>query len=445
MIWTTENPSAKGATHTSLGQRPRERPIENTSAEGATHGPQHELEGARLQPCHNHHKRFRALAPEVRMNKLRYISIFIAALIMLLHSASAQTPSPTTVYKLDTQTQHSSIDSSEYPPPVLSLTPDQALLVLLPQQSGKWLFKRITDWETGAPKEETLTFSVKPLVKKTFLASVTCVMNGGCFVASRFVTLDVDPEQRFAVLRVESDGGVNNNPADWTRSGEIVIVDLRSFTIVAQQDTTDPVLASSNWEFAKNGMLIASAQTERTTSPTKPRIMGTVDTILKRYKAAALTVPSLKSSMECEYTTFTDYRDPKAGDTPKLTTVSAGCASLVALAQVPAADNLPDGRPKYKSYAKLAGQNCFRIEDKSLNLLFSLYRCSIVDEDLDGLITITKTRNLIVLKVPSGQQALNIPLPHNRSAQPALLAQAGGHTWLLLLRDGNKLETYRIP
>ncbi len=59
------------------------------------------------------------------------------------------------------------------------------------------------------------------------------------------------------------------------------------------------------------------------------------------------------------------------------------------------------------------------------------------------MIVTTKTRNLTVLSVPDGKQVLAVPLPHNLTPYPALLADAGNHTWLLVLRDGIKFEAYR--
>ena len=39
---------------------------------------------------------------------------------------------------------------------LLALTPENALLVLIPQADGKWVLKRLTGWDTRTPHEETL-------------------------------------------------------------------------------------------------------------------------------------------------------------------------------------------------------------------------------------------------------------------------------------------------
>ncbi|HZL25856.1 MAG TPA: hypothetical protein VFC39_04930 [Acidobacteriaceae bacterium] len=352
----------------------------------------------------------------------------------------AQTTSPTMTHKLQAQKEPHLSNCVFSSSTVLYLTPDQALLAVIPQPDNIWLFKRITAWETGAPKEETLTFTVKPLEKRAKLSYLAFE----CPVRTRFATLDVDPEQHLAVFRLKSDSGATNNTAKWTRSAEIVVVDLRTFTIVSQQDTTDPLLASSAWAFADNGMLIASALTERTTSPPKPKLMGAYDTITEHYEAVAFTLPQFTSSMECENTRFIDFRDAKFKHNWQLTKVSDGCASLVALAQVPEADNLPDGPPKPQPYAKLAGPTC-RISDKSPTSGYMLYDCRTAYDGLDGMIDITTSRKLTVLKIPGGQAALDLRLPRNSKPYPALLANTADHTWLLLLRDGINLDIYRVP
>jgi hypothetical protein len=343
-------------------------------------------------------------------------------------------------YKLDAQKEPHLSNFVSSLSTVLYLTPDQALLAVIPQGDNKLLFKRITAWETGAPKEETLTFTIKPMEKRNFLSSLTC-HTFGCSVPSRFVTLDVDPERHIVVLRLISDSGATNNTAKWTRSAEIVVVDLRSFSIVSQQNTTDPLLARSEWNFADNGILIASTLMERTTSPPKPKLMGAYDTITDHYKAVAFAPPQFTSSMECDYTRFIDDRDAKSEHNWQLTKVSDGCASLVALAQVPAADSLYDAPQKPQPYAALAGPTC-RISGKSAASDNILYDCH--TGYYDDMFAITTSRKLTVLKIPGGQPALEVRLPRN-SKYPALLANTVGHTWLLLLRDGINLEIYRVP
>jgi hypothetical protein len=117
---------------------------------------------------------------------------------------------------------------------------------------------------------------------------------------------------------------------------------------------------------------------------------------------------------------------------------------LVASAQVPSAENLPDGPPKPIPNGGLAGPAC-SLGGESPSADFALYGCSTGHDYYDGMIHTTNTRNLTVLSVPAGKSVLTIPLPHNLVPYPATLANANSHTWLVLLRDGIKLETYKLP
>jgi hypothetical protein len=74
-----------------------------------------------------------------------------------------------------------------------------------------------------------------------------------------------------------------------------------------------------------------------------------------------------------------------------------------------------------------------------------LYECRTGHDFMDSFFMTTSSRDLRVLSVPEGKQALKVPLPHNLTPYPAVLANAGGQTWLLLLRDGNRIEAYRLP
>jgi hypothetical protein len=350
--------------------------------------------------------------------------LWIVPVSMLVSSLGAQTPIPTTTYKLHAQKEQ---HSSNLPSTLLYLLPDQALLVLIPQEEGKWVLKRLTAWDTTTPKEETLAFTGDRPQEGS----------------SGFEDLTVDPSSTYAVIRIKSFTGIMY-PMGQNRSAIVLLVDLRSFTIVSQRATTDPLLAASDWSFTKDGSLIVSAMTGRSTVPPQPKHAWSPQTITDTYQAAAFTLPDWKPSMPCQYELFLDLRDGSTRRDRYLSKTSDGCAALVASAQVPSAENLPDGPPGPVPYAGLAGPTCdFGSESPSRN--FALYGCRTGHDYLDGMIATTNTRNLTVLSVPAKEPVLTIPLPHNLVPYPALLANANSHSWLLLLRDGIKLETYKLP
>jgi hypothetical protein len=354
----------------------------------------------------------------------RVLCLLPIFLFLILCSANAQTPVPTTTYKLHAQKER---HSSNLPSTLVYLLPDQALLVLIPQQDGKWVFKRITAWDTGSPKEEGLAFTADPPQEGV----------------SGYEDLKVDPTSTYAVIRIKSFTG-NIFTITENRSAVVVLVDLDRFAIVSQFKTSDPLLAASDWSFAKNGMLLASVWTGRSETPPHPKHIWSYETITDTYQAAALNLPDWKPSMRCQYELFLDNRVGSHRRDRYLSKVSDGCADLIKLAAVPTAENLPDGPPRPTPYSQLAGPTC-QLGGKSLDADLALYGCRTGHDYYDGAIHTTNTRNLTVLSVPDGKPVLTIPLPHNMTPYPALLADANSHTWLLLLRDGIKLEAYRLP
>jgi hypothetical protein len=347
--------------------------------------------------------------------------LWLVPLSILIGLADAQTPVPipTTTYKLNAQKEHR---SANLPSTFLYLLPDQALLVLVPQLDGKWVLKRLSAWETSNPKEETIALTGQHPQKG----------------AVGSVDLKVDPAGVYAIVRFKSSTGSTYPMGQ--RSALVVLVDVRSFTIVSQRTTTDPLFAESSWSFTKEGLLIARAQTERLTVP--PGLKGLKEykeyqSITDTYHAAAFTLPDWKTSMTCQYERLLDqspWHLSKVGD---------GCAALVEVAHVATAENLPGGDFPSDRYANLLKPCQLTGESPSAN--FALYSCRTGNDYLDAMIQTTKTRNLKVLSIPDGKTVLTVPLPHNMTPIPALLANARRHTWLLILSDGIKLETYQLP
>ncbi len=181
----------------------------------------------------------------------RELCVLTISLFLILGPSNAQTLVPTTTYTLHAQEEQ---HSSNLPSTLVYLLPDQTLLVLIPQHDGKWVLKRLTAWDTGSPKEESLAFTTKPPQEG----------------ASGYEDLKVDPASTYAVIRIKSFTG-NILTVTENRSAIVVLVDLRSFTIVSQLTTSDPLLAASDWSFANNGMLVARVMTGRSMTPAPPK------------------------------------------------------------------------------------------------------------------------------------------------------------------------------
>ena len=355
---------------------------------------------------------------------MRRYMLWVTSLFLFLGLARAQTLTPTTTYKIHAQKEQS---TSNLPSTLFHLLPDQKLLILIPQQHSSWTLKRIVAWNTDKPKEETLSFVGNPLTESE----------------SGLEDLIINPAGRYAVIRIRSFGGNLYDGTLRNRTALTVLVDLQGFQVVSQRTTSDPLFAASEWSFAENGLLITTALIQRSTVPSQLKHPWEYKSITDVYQAAALTLPSWTPSMMCRY----DRIIYPAGSTPQPTSkVIKGddeCSPLIAAANVRAVENLPGGQFPSLRYADLGRPCQFAAESPSEN--FGLYECRTGNGYFDDMIVTTKTRDLAVLSLPDGKRVLTVPLPHNTKPIPALLANADDHTWLLVLRNGVDLSTYRIP
>ena len=350
--------------------------------------------------------------------------LWVTSLFLFLGLAKAQTPAPTTTYKIHAQKEQS---SSNLPSTLFHLLPDQNLLVLIPQQHSSWTLKRITAWNTDNPKEETLSFTGNPLTEGE----------------SGLEDLIVDPAGRYAVIRIRSFGGNLYDGTVRNRTALIVLVNLQGFQVVSQRTTTDPLFAASEWSFAENGLLITAALVQRSTVPAQLKHPWEYTSITDVYQAAALTLPSWTPSMTCHYERVIYPAGAASQSTSHVVKGNDECSPLIAGANVRTAENLPGGQFPSLRYADLGRPCQFAAEDPSGR--FGLYDCRTGNGYLDDMIVTTKTRDLAVLSLPDGKRVLTVPLPHNTKPVPALLANVGDHAWLLVLRNGVELSTYRIP
>jgi hypothetical protein len=124
--------------------------------------------------------------------------------------------------------------------------------------------------------------------------------------------------------------------------------------------------------------------------------------------------------------------------------VGEGCAELLKLARVAKVEDLPYSESSPYRFSTLAGPTC-QFAQESPSMDFALYECRTGHGYMDDFFMTTNSRDLTVLNIPGGKLALRVPLPHNFTPYPAVLANAAGRTWLLLLRDGVRLEVYRLP
>jgi hypothetical protein len=302
------------------------------------------------------------------------------------------------------------------------LAPDNSLVVLIPQEDGEWVLKRLTDWNTPAPHEQTLAITGQKVGDAQ--VSVTTDIRVNPNAASLIV--------RLTYRRVVF--GSNNPPVP---EAVILLVDLPRFTIISKRITSDALLATSQWRFAGNSLILAKLFLSASPAhlPDHPSATST-------YEAATLGFPDLNTNDSCHYNE-TMSCDGTNGCREEINKqANSDCANLLKSTGVSSVSDFFGGNVS-ESSAKLAGRDCI-ISATSSGKTIVLFECRTGHSYMDGEIYITKSRTSTVRTVPEGKPILTIPLPHNFHEIPGVLATSNGAQYLLLLRDGIKLEGYRL-
>jgi len=338
----------------------------------------------------------------------------------------AQVPHPTLTYTLRAEKQPrgwSLVESPTPPSTVLAFTPSGALLILIPQPERKWVLKQLIDWSTPVPKEQTIAIGE------------VAGRGGEVWITG---DLTVTRDGNSALIRIASfRRSAGPDPDARDVEAAIILVDLRAFSITYRRTTTDPLIAGAQWHLAKDGLLISKAVTKRPRVKTKNRV-----TVADDYQAAVFNLPDLKPSASCHYTKVL-----KSGSnewtTEEEKTALVDCGSVLEAAGVASLDELP-------------GSETLPTEAKTVNIPS---KCGLTKVSDDGRLALcecsdshptawdtvkTTSRSVSVLSTADSTTVLSIALKVKAPIATALAA-AGGHQYLLLLRDGIMLEVYGLP
>jgi hypothetical protein len=347
---------------------------------------------------------------------LRLLLIFT----FLATFSHGQTPVPVSTYTLHAEKLHVrwTLTGAVTPPSsVFALAPDNALLVLIPQPDKQWVLKRITGWDAPQPQEQTLAFVAdQSHDNRAWIFKDLTVDSGGNYLIARV-----------AIRHNGSSHGRN-------RQAIVILIDLRTFSIVWRRETTDPLIATSHWNFNKDGLLIAKGLEDESINFKKSSYY--------EYEAAALSWPDLKPTLPCRYKVVNGPYPAYPGfPSRSITQESDTCTSLLSAANVSSPEELPGSYREPESIAKLAGPSC-RFTALTKAEKFALYSCS------TGYPTWwdtykTTSRAETVLSVADGKTILSVPLPFEQEVLATLATN--GQDFLVLVRDGIKLETYRLP
>jgi hypothetical protein len=167
-------------------------------------------------------------------------------------------------------------------------------------------------------------------------------------------------------------------------------------------------------------------------------------TVTETYEAATLTVPDLAPSNACQYNVVRELPDESNGWTEQTDKgANVACASVLGAANVSSVDALPGAAdPDLERITKRVNFKGWLV-DISKDEKFALYS-HVAGKPAAWDTVKTTAREAVVLSVADSKTIFSLPLPFKQPIAAAL-ATASNQDYLLLLRDGIKLETYRLP
>jgi hypothetical protein len=218
----------------------------------------------------------------------------------------------------------------------------------------------------------------------------------------------------------------------------IFLIDLRRFDMMAKRQSSDALSAASQWRFTGNGALVANLFLSAVPAHLPDRPVST-----STYEAALLSFPDLNAAHSCEYNASMSCDTAGACKWEIGKQAHSDCDDMVRNTGISSTSDLLDADDATRRATKLAGRDC-RLSALSPERGLALFECRTGHGYLDGEIYITKSRTSTVRTVPEGKPILTVALPHFHEI-PGVLAASNGSEYLMLLKDGIKLEGYRLP
>lgn len=342
---------------------------------------------------------------------------FAVLVLSLAIAGQAQKPAPVATYTLHTQKLLKGDNGVPYG---WALGPDNSLLVLLPRTDGQWVLKKFRSWETLTPTDDELIFAGEtPKLEKWASAELT-----------------ISPSGKYLIIRID-------RPDNGKVATILAVVDLRNFTLISRRTTSDPLLrAFSDWKLIQDDRIIASVEAPRVsfTDPLPPA--GTY-----RMLAGELALPDLKPTVSCEYSLI-DENDPESGHWERQSNNnSQDCLALQHDLDVLSIEKTLAYDITEKKFRRLAGADCNPADVIANEDRFAIYKCgkAHAEDFADGLFYYETSNVLKVVTLPEGKPLLSVPIGFFSRKTEGLLANANGHDYLIVFRDGVTLESYHLP
>ena len=350
---------------------------------------------------------------------------FLTLSIWLSSVCYGQSPPPAFTYTLHAQKEPNPWSLVEIPLPpstALATTPAGALLVLIPQPERKWVLKGLTDWYAQSPKEQSLAIGGSRVGR-----------DEDVWISG---DLTVTRDGKYAVVRITTRRR-SSKPQVLDAEASIAVVDLNTFSAVTTRTTTDPLIAGAQWSLTRENLLVSKALTKRVRIKEQ-----SASAVTDSYQAAILDLPDLKVSDTCSYSKVLEIHDGSGWRAEDEKSANLKCAGILKVAKVATANELP-GENSVVQFAKEhhSPPSC-NIAEVSDDGRFALYDCSEGHQAWDTVIT--TWRSLSVLSTASSASVLSITLKPKQPTM-ATLVKAESHDYLVVVRDGIRVEAYRIP
>jgi hypothetical protein len=242
------------------------------------------------------------------------------------------------------------------------------------------------------------------------------------------------------------------------------IIDLHGFKLLSRVVVTDPLLAAGDMGFSSTGAFVVSGLEDYSSAK-----IGGIETDTGEYAVKTLSLPGLRPEAVCSYSVVTNYYSPQTPATPKETGLIETQHRLE-MRRKANQDQAAEGlcRPKldpigfsslkdvreslsYSGRQEFIAEHVQKIppqspwgcefEDLSGNLKYALVDC---DESRVQMTFFSWYRGFRVFRLDDGSQIMDLKMSH-RPQFSGVLAISGGVTYVVLLRNGEELEGYRVP
>lgn len=319
------------------------------------------------------------------------------------------------------------------PEAVITATADRRrVLALIPQKHDRWELERLTGWQTGTPRVESLTFDGDvPYRREDYVRGAMTVSPDGRSLLVRIFALDT---------------------VQWKRSAVVLLVDLRSFTVVWRRRLDDPLVANARWRFL-NADTLAAVEGPPPAHKGHPVVeMKISQDILQmnpvsagEHEAGILSLPNLEVRSRCSYKAMVPRQIDDSGEAYSEAAgrieAGSGCSPLLAAAGVASIDALP-GLREVKSRIGYPEESGCRMEDRSDEAGLAVFNCreGYMTEKY-GYVAQAEEERVTPLDGPGAMMSVKLKRYERHSVT---LASADGHVYLLLLRDKERIEMYKV-